>query len=221
MYMGKENYPTNPHQNPYRSGNNPGSNNPSSGIIDFNTQRICPACGKIIKIDHNFCKFCGVDLSAIEPIGASDEIAKQLAITAITDPDPEVRKEAVDTLGNFEDKRILGVLTYVLLNDPSDIVRKEACDEIGDLHKQISLNALTIALKDQSPIVRKEAIEGLKKIREKHKPKKEKKEKKEKEEKEKKEKEEKEETMEQLEQIAPSDEQDWFKDKDSKDEDKL
>jgi hypothetical protein len=165
----------NPNQNPYRAGNNPSSGNPSGNIIDFNSQRICPACGRTIKLSHNFCKFCGVDLSNIEPIGNSDEISKQLAITAITDPDPEVRKEAVDTLGNFGDRKVLGVLTYVLLNDPSDIVRKEACDELGDLHHPYSLEALALALKDQSPIVRKEAIEGLKKIKEKNKPKKEKK----------------------------------------------
>ncbi|MFW9894489.1 MAG: HEAT repeat domain-containing protein [Candidatus Thorarchaeota archaeon] len=145
---------------------------PIRSFIDFNTQRVCPACGKAIKISHNFCKFCGVDLSAIEAIGNSDEISKQLAITAVTDPDAGVRKEAIDTLGEFGEKKILGVLTYVLLNDPDEIVRKEAADELGDLHHPYSMDVLTKALKDESPLVRKEAIEGLKKIKRKIKPKK-------------------------------------------------
>ncbi len=143
---------------------------PIKTFIDFNTQRVCPSCGKAIKISHNFCKFCGVDLSAIEAIGNSDEISKQLAITAATDPDPGVRKEAVDTLGDFGEKKVLGVLTYVLLNDPDEEVRKEAADELGDLHHPYSMEVLAKALKDESPMVRKEAIEGLKKIKRKIKP---------------------------------------------------
>ncbi|MFW9822958.1 MAG: HEAT repeat domain-containing protein [Candidatus Thorarchaeota archaeon] len=143
---------------------------PIKSFIDFNTQRVCPSCGKAIKISHNFCKFCGVDLSAIEAIGNSDEISKQLAITAVTDPDASVRKEAIDTLGGFGEKKILGVLTYVLLNDPDEEVRKEAADELGDLHHPYSMDVLAKALKDESPIVRKEAIEGLKKIKRKIKP---------------------------------------------------
>jgi HEAT repeat protein len=106
----------------------------------------------------------------IEPIGR-DEISKQLAITALTDPDSEVRKEAVDTLGDFGDDKVLGVLTYVLLNDPDENVRKEAADELGDLHHPYSLDALAKALKDESALVRKEAIEGLKKIKKKTKSK--------------------------------------------------
>ncbi|MBY8984361.1 MAG: HEAT repeat domain-containing protein [Candidatus Lokiarchaeota archaeon] len=155
-------------QNPYKV--NQAAPSPFKSFIDFNTQRVCPSCGKAIKISHNFCKFCGVDLSAIEAIGNSDEISKQLAITAATDPDPGVRKEAVDTLGDFGEKKVLGVLTYVLLNDPNEEVRKEAADELGDLHHPYSMEVLAKALKDESPMVRKEAIEGLKKIKRKVKP---------------------------------------------------
>ncbi|MFW9999349.1 MAG: HEAT repeat domain-containing protein [Candidatus Hodarchaeota archaeon] len=163
--MGKErDFRLDPNYNPYRvKKTTPAS---KETVIDFDTRRICPACGLDIKISHNFCKRCGVDLSAIEPIG-NDEISKQLAITAITDPDPEVRKEAVDTLGDFGDNKVLGVLTYVLLNDPDENVRKEAADELGDLHHPYSLEVFTKALKDESALVRKEAIEGLKKIKKK------------------------------------------------------
>ncbi len=163
--MGKNNN-NNPNSNPYRVGN------PNREFIDFNTQRVCPSCGKAIKIDHNFCKYCGVDLSDIKPIGHSDTVSKQLAITAVTDPDASVRKQALDTLGSFKDKALLGVLTYVLFNDPDPICRKEAADELGDIHHRYSLEALAAALKDEDAEVRKEAIEGLKKIKEKNKPKK-------------------------------------------------
>ena len=174
----KKNNPySTPKENPYQRKSPSPSQRQSPApsqrnFIDFNISRICPACGLVIKIAHNFCKQCGVDLSAIDPIG-KDEISKQLAITAVTDPSPDVRKEAVDTLGDFGEKKVLGVLTYVLLNDPDETVRKEAADELGDLHHPYSLEPLAKALNDKSPIVRKEAIEGLKKIKRKLKPEKE------------------------------------------------
>jgi len=61
-------------------------------------------------------------------------------------------------------------LAYILLNDRDEIVRKEAADELGDFAHPHSLDVLAKALKDPSPIVRKEAIEGLKKIKKKNKP---------------------------------------------------
>ena len=172
--MSKKDFIPDPNKNPYRIGNSSQSqNNPGNPeFIDFNTQRVCPSCGGIIKISHNFCKYCGVDLSRIEAIGTTDEISKQLAITAVSDPNAEVRKEAVDTLGNFGDTKVLGVLTYVMLHDTDPEVRREAVDELGDLHHPYSLDALAKALKDESPEVRKEAIEGLKKIKKKVKEKK-------------------------------------------------
>ncbi|MFX0075404.1 MAG: HEAT repeat domain-containing protein [Candidatus Hermodarchaeota archaeon] len=172
--MGNEKYNPNQGNNPYRINREPtgdsNSNRYASSSIDFDEQRICPACGKVIKINHNFCKFCGVDLSAIQPLGYSDRTLKQLAITALTDPDPGVRKDAVDTLGDLGEAEVLGVFAYILLNDSDESVRKEAADELGDMHHPHSLDILARALKDKSPIVRKEAIEGLKKIKKKNKP---------------------------------------------------
>lgn len=183
--MGKDNdfYPD-PNRNPYRV--RPGvsapppssipvspSNSPppSQAIIDFNEQRICPGCGKIIKITYKFCKFCGLPLSEIQTMKESDDISRQLAITALTDRDSSVRREAIDTLGNFKELSVLGVLTYALLNDPDETVRKEAAEELGNLANPLSLNPISRALKDISPNVRKKAIDGLKKIRGNVKPK--------------------------------------------------
>ena len=168
--MGNERYRmSDPNKNPYHVANSnksAQSSIPNRKFIDFNVQRVCPRCGSAkIQIIHNFYKYCGADLSQIEPIGNSDEVSKQLSISAATDPDPIIRKEAVDTLGSFSDTKVLGVLTYVLFNDPNEEVRMEAADELGDLHHPYSLDALTKALKDPSALVRKEAIEGLKKIK--------------------------------------------------------
>lgn len=172
--MGNQNNYPNPHKNPYRVHAQPKEKNdpvnPQPDRIDFNSNRICPACGKIISLRHNFCKFCGVDLSGLRPMQDADRTMRELAKTALTDPNAEVRKDAVDTLGDFEEYEVLGVLAYILLNDPDENVRKEAADELGDLHHIISLDILAKALKDRSPIVRKEAIEGLKKIKKKNKP---------------------------------------------------
>ena len=172
--MGKPtNYPD-PNKNPYRVNREQVRESSQARFtkpsVDFENQRVCPSCGKVIKISHNFCKFCGKDLVGIQPLGYSDRTLKDLANTALTDPDPGVRKDAVDTLGELGDNEVLGVLAYILLNDAHELVRKEAADELGDLHHPHSLDVLAKALKDRSPSVRKEAIEGLKKIKQMNKP---------------------------------------------------
>ena len=172
--MGKPtNYPD-PNKNPYRVNREqvrePSQARFTKPSVNFENQRVCPSCGKAIKISHNFCKFCGTDLVGIQPLGYSDRTLKELANTALTDPDPGVRKDAVDTLGELGDNEVLGVLAYILLNDAHESVRKEAADELGDIHHPHSLDVLAKALKDRSPSVRKEAIEGLKKIKQMNKP---------------------------------------------------
>jgi hypothetical protein len=168
------NYYPDPNKNPYRVSREPVrqpiAEKVSQARVDFDTQRICPSCGKLIKISHNFCKFCGVDLSSIPALGESDRTLKELSITALTDLDFEVRKEAIASLEELGGKEILGVLTYVLLNDLHELVRKEAAEKLGNIHNPISLDILAKALKDKSPLVRKAAIEALKKIKKLNKP---------------------------------------------------
>ena len=67
----KKDFVPDPNYNPYRvRGSPPPQQRPSSQahvpapaqsrqFIDFNTQRVCPSCGKIINIEYNFCKYCG------------------------------------------------------------------------------------------------------------------------------------------------------------------
>ncbi|NHJ25114.1 MAG: hypothetical protein EAX89_11090 [Candidatus Lokiarchaeota archaeon] len=168
------NYYPDPNKNPYRVSREPVrqpvAEKVSSTNVDFDTQRICPSCGKLIKISHNFCKFCGVDLSSIPALGESDKTLKALSVAALTDLDYEVRKDAIASLEELGGKEILGVFTYVLLNDLHELVRKEAADKLGNIHNPISLDILTKALKDKSPLVRKAAIEALKKIKKMNKP---------------------------------------------------
>ena len=167
--MSNRDYYQNPNNNPYKvrgDQSNPREQSSSPRApLNFNEHRICPACGKIIKISHNFCKFCGSDLSSLAPIGKSDEVTRTLADTAISDPSPEVRKEAVASLAEFGEYEVLGVLSYILLNDPNEDVRSEAADELGKFHHPHSLDVFAKALKDKSPIVRKKAIDGLKNIK--------------------------------------------------------
>jgi hypothetical protein len=167
--MSNRDYYQNPNNNPYKVRKEQSNLREESfsprAPLDFNEHRICPACGKIIKISHNFCKFCGSDLSSLAPIGKSDEVTKTLADTAISDPSPEVRKEAVASLAEFGEYEVLGVLSYILLNDPNEDVRSEAADELGKFHHPHSLDVFAKALKDKSPIVRKKAIDGLKNIK--------------------------------------------------------
>ncbi len=154
--------------NPYRIKNEqaqPQERSSPRAPLDFSIHRLCPACGKIIKITHSFCKFCGTNISSISPIGRSDEVTKTLADTAISDPNPDVRKSAVASIGEFGENDIIGLLSYILLNDPDEAVRKEAASELGKLHHPYSLDVLAKALKDKSASVRKEAIEGLKNIK--------------------------------------------------------
>ena len=154
--------------NPYRIRNEqakPEQRSSPRAPLDFTIHRICPACGKIIKLSHSFCKFCGTNISSISPIGHSDEVTKTLSDTAISDPNPEVRKSAVASIGEFGENDVIGLLSYILLNDPDENVRKEATSELGKLHHPYSLDVLAKALKDKSALVRKEAIEGLKNIK--------------------------------------------------------
>ena len=141
---------------------------PHKGVkVDFSKQRFCPACGKLFDIDIIICTQCDSNLAKINPIGEKDQKLRALALTALKHSNTKTRKKAIDDLGDYEELQILGVLTHVLLNDPDETVRKEAADELGNLHHPFSLETLSKALKDESPLVRKEAIEGLKKIKKK------------------------------------------------------
>ncbi len=100
----------NNYNNPYRIRNE--QNQPEQGQpkqrssprapLDFAVHRICPACGKIIKMTHSFCKFCGTNISSISPIGRSDEVTKTLSDTAISDPNPDKFRGWITTTDSIQ-----------------------------------------------------------------------------------------------------------------------
>ncbi len=136
--------------------------------IEFSEKRFCPGCGEIVFLEAEQCNGCDMALNEFGTMSDADEISLQFAKTALTDLDPQVRKEAIDSLGSFEKKRMLGLLSYILFNDPDEEVRKEAADEMGDIHDPSSLDVLKKAMKDKSGVVRKEVISALKKIKKKN-----------------------------------------------------
>lgn len=142
-------------------------NESKKDIVSFNFKenRFCPRCGSIIGISRKSCEICKADISAIEPMGEKDKKLKTLLLKAFN-PNASIRKKAINDIGENKDVKVLGILTHALLNDPDEAVRKEAADELGDFKNSISVYALEKAAKDESENVKKEAIEGLKKIKE-------------------------------------------------------
>jgi len=134
--------------------------------IDFTSQKFCPKCGRIIEISRNKCNLCAAILIGIKAIGKSDNVLIPIALSALNDPSPSERKDAINSLEEFEETKILGLLTHILLNDPDEEVRREAANKIGNIHHTLSIEVLELTSKDSSESVRKESKEGLKKLRE-------------------------------------------------------
>ncbi len=133
--------------------------------INFENQKFCPRCGQIIKKTLKKCDSCKEDIFRINPIGKNDGTTIALAKTALNDPDRNVRKEAIEALGDLDNPKVIGVLTYILLNDPSEHLREEAVLKLVERGQEYSIKALEKALKDDNNVVRKVATSGLKEIR--------------------------------------------------------
>jgi len=80
---------------------------------------------------------------------------------ALEDKDPVVREETVYLLSEFEDERVVGHLTKVLLNDEDKAVRASAAEELGDFGDQTAINPLIKALEDNDARVRESVVEAL------------------------------------------------------------
>ena len=98
-------------------------------------------------------------------------LIKDPVITALTialdDADPNIRKKAIEAIGDLELNDSLLPLGYALLNDSCKQVRIEAAKELGDLESPAAINVLTKALSqaDEDSEIKKEIIKSLKKIR--------------------------------------------------------
>jgi len=85
-------------------------------------------------------------------------------IKALGDKDPEVREDAVDSLAEFEDEKVIMHLTKVLLNDKDEDVRANAADVLGELGGENARDALIQALQDEDAGVRESAVDALAEI---------------------------------------------------------
>lgn len=81
----------------------------------------------------------------------------------LSDKNPQVRKEATETLTKIGDLRTLQALIIALENNNSDI-RKEAAETLGNIGHSQAVKPLIVLLKDMNPDVRQAAADALVKI---------------------------------------------------------
>ena len=84
----------------------------------------------------------------------------QALIGALKDSNVEVRRAAVRSLGNFEDRSAAPALRESLRDSDAE-VRAAAVEALGDLHDVASADAIAALIKDPNKDVRSHAIEAL------------------------------------------------------------
>lgn len=96
---------------------------------------------------------------------AADEGFHTLA-AALTDPNPEVRMAAVETLGDVGDldPDKAGRMLADVLHDPDPLVRVTAADVAGRTRATTVVFSLILALDDSEPAVREAAAHALERI---------------------------------------------------------
>jgi len=82
-------------------------------------------------------------------------------VKALGDKDPEVREEAVYSLAEMRDERVIAYLAEVLRNDKDEDVRESAAEALGDLRDKRAVAPLVEALRDKDPGVRESVVDAL------------------------------------------------------------
>ena len=105
-------------------------------------------------------------MDAVSDLGLlSDTQAESLlAITAMQDPAPAVRVEALYALGSLRAESQLATFRHAL-DDPDKDVRNAAISALEELGGNASTELLTVALSDREAAVRAAAAEALADIR--------------------------------------------------------
>jgi beta-lactamase regulating signal transducer with metallopeptidase domain len=98
------------------------------------------------------------DLPAQETIDTGRIV--QALIGALKDANVEVRRAAVRSIANFEDRSAIPALREAL-RDADAEVRAHAIEALGDLHDAASADAIAALIKDPNRDVRSHAIEAL------------------------------------------------------------
>jgi HEAT repeat protein len=107
-----------------------------------------------------------VRADAVSELGLSSEAQAEslLAVTAMQDPAPVVRIEALYALGTLRAESQLATFRHAL-NDPTTEVRKAAISALEELGGDASSTLLASALSDRDPAVRAAAADALSDIR--------------------------------------------------------
>jgi HEAT repeat protein len=92
-----------------------------------------------------------------------DGVTVKALAKVLKDKNPEVRREASETLAKIGDLRTMQALIISLQSDNSDI-RKEAAETLGNIGHSEAVKPLTGLLRDMNPDVRRAAAEALVKI---------------------------------------------------------
>lgn len=130
-------------------------------------------------------------IRSLRRLARFDPVSREALRQMLNDPDPSVRREAIDAVGDLGDKEAIPTLTQLLgdsdaesrreaiqnlgklgakdagpaivglLSDPSERVRREAADVLGRLGTRDATSALIEALKDKDEEVRGESIAAL------------------------------------------------------------
>ena len=90
--------------------------------------------------------------------------AVKALIEAMEDSNMGVRSNAVFSLAELGAKEAAPGIMSLLINDPEYWVRKSAAKALGMLEVEAAVNPLSIALDDNSPIVRENALRSLEQI---------------------------------------------------------
>ena len=105
----------------------------------------------------------------IDPLGFVDYEKLEILLQNLNDPDPFVKVEAIQALGEIQTKQsLVAVCDY--LNDENIYVRAyaaEALGKIGTIDVSLTISMLFLALDDSSPYVRTFVVAALGELKDK------------------------------------------------------
>jgi hypothetical protein len=88
------------------------------------------------------------------------EDAREALVDALDDPDPDVRKQALEALAELGDDDAVDVISP-LIEDPEPKVRERLAKELGDTDNPAAGDVLVRLLRDESPDVVEESLKSL------------------------------------------------------------
>jgi HEAT repeat protein len=97
---------------------------------------------------------------SLKQFAGADPAARETIRNLVHDPNVEVRREAVDALGDLGDRESAGLVAE-MLNDPDPGVRREAIDSFADWGHGEATPLISRMLNDADENVRREALRAL------------------------------------------------------------